>query len=389
LSEDIPVRAFATRLNQRDAHLLDGLRALAAPQLQRIANQCLALCGIEDAQLNGIRDAKQRLHTERAILAWLEGICSATELASAVPNAGLRWPPTVTAYALLLLQDELGRLADDYLGSRAADARRALLHALTLQTAALFGAAELSTLQPVASSTVSSEEQRRVRALAHAIRNPLNGAMLHATFLERELEDVNAGTELLEAAATIKAEIRHVAELLEDGVDTPSRAAHPRARVLVSSLCNQAIELVARDAAAAGIEVGADTAELGAVDLMLEVDVSRMLDVLSQLLQQAVEAALSGGGKVLLRARRESDSAIIEVRHDQKALTTPVPILGSLLPAASEHDADAAHFGNLNVAITVVAEHGGTIEVDSQPGRTEFRVKLPIGAALPRALESC
>jgi signal transduction histidine kinase len=196
---------------------------------------------------------------------------------------------------------------------------------------------------------------------------------------------MGVSADLLEAVDTIKAEIRRVAEMIDEFVDAPVPAARPRARVPVSVLCSRAIELIARDAAAAGIEVGADISEFGASDVLLEVDMSEMLEVLSQLLQQAVEAALAGGGKVLLRARRESDSAVIEVRHDQRALSTPVPILRSLMPS-SRNELPVQSLGNLNVALKVVAEHGGTIEVDSEPGRTEFRVKLPIGAAQQRAL---
>jgi nitrogen-specific signal transduction histidine kinase len=33
---------------------------------------------------------------------------------------------------------------------------------------------------------------------------------------------------------------------------------------------------------------------------------------------------------------------------------------------------------NLNLALRIVADHGGTIEVTSAPDRTEFRVKVPL-----------
>ena len=45
--------------------------------------------------------------------------------------------------------------------------------------------------------------------------------------------------------------------------------------------------------------------------------------------------------------------------------------------ATCEVEVFASNTGQMRVA----CEHGGTIDFESEPGRTEFRVRLPVGGA--------
>jgi hypothetical protein len=94
---------------------------------------------------------------------------------------------------------------------------------------------------------------------------------------------------------------------------------------------------------------------------------------LFDLLHRALQGALAGGSKVVLRAHRDGDSgqALIEIRYDGAG----GPALGPRLPPDSGAD--------FRIAMRIVADHGGSIDAVSRPGQASFHVKLPIvrGAA--------
>jgi signal transduction histidine kinase len=239
----------------------------------------------------------------------------------------------------------------------------------TSQTAIRRHEAGDATWAETAELVPSADEQlarlrSAARAFAHEIRNPLNGAQLHVTFLQRELLKLDASADALEAAGVIASEIQRVAMLVTQFLESSQPPS--RARVSLRALCLRALQLSARDAERAGVEVGT---ELESADCTVEVDLSQMEQVLLHLLQRAIEGALEGGGRVIVRARRDAQDALIEVKHNSK----PNPMLAEALLARAD-----AQSPNLNLALRIVADHGGTIEVTSAPDRTEFRVKVPL-----------
>lgn len=208
-----------------------------------------------------------------------------------------------------------------------------------------------------------------IRNFAHAVRNPLNGARLHLVYVERELAKLGAAPDTLQAARVIDEEIGRIAELVSELVEARS-SARSRSRVSLRSLCARALELVSGDAREAGVSLGT---ELEDPDVMLEVQRDEVVQVLFDLLHRALQGALAGSGRVLLRARRDTSSgrAVIEIQHDGSC--------SGLGPALSE-----GRGADFNLAVRVVADHGGSIDVISRPGRASFHVALPISGE-PRA----
>ena len=98
-------------------------------------------------------------------------------------------------------------------------------------------------------------------------------------------------------------------------------------------------------------------------DAKLHLDLSKMELVLLDMLQNALENALEQGGRVLLRSRSNGYHATIEVVHDASELAlhrTPVAMRG------------------LNVALEVVADHGGSLDVQSTGSGTTYELRLPV-----------
>ena len=197
-----------------------------------------------------------------------------------------------------------------------------------------------------------------VRRFAHAVRNPLNGMRLHLVFLERELARLGASSEAIDSARVIDEEIDRVAQLVRDLVEAPAEQPG-RSRVSLQALCARAIEMLSIDAREAGVAVGT---ELCDGDVMLDVQRDEMVHVLSELLHRALQSALGGGGRVLLRARRDVQAAqaLIEIQHDGSS---------------------SSGLGDFGVAMRIVADHGGSIDVESAPGHASFHVKLPLSGS--------
>ncbi|WP_437324000.1 protoglobin domain-containing protein [Sorangium sp. So ce381] len=210
--------------------------------------------------------------------------------------------------------------------------------------------------------------------LAHEIRNPLNGAQLHVTFLERGL--ARAGLkdpDTQEAIHVVRDEIRRLSALVSEFLDF----ARPQPLYLrptpVVPLCERAARVAASsDGAGAQAVVKVD---LPSTDVVLDLDPAKIEQVLLNLLRNAIEAAdAAGGGTVTLRARRQPRHAVLEVEDDGPGIASPdAPIFDPFFSTKP----NGTGLG-LAIAHRIVTDHEGTIEFQSRPGKTLFRVTLPL-----------
>lgn len=208
--------------------------------------------------------------------------------------------------------------------------------------------------------------------LAHEIRNPLNGARLHATFLERALRKNSAAPEQIDAIRIVTEEIKRLGDLVSEFLDF----ARPKPLDLrpssLRAVCERVMKLVSPTVSHNGIVVGL---ELPTHDIMLDMDAGKIEQVFLNLLQNAIEA-IEGqpGGSVKMRVRRKPRHAVIEVEDDGPGLEDPeAPIFDPFFSTKP----NGTGLG-LSIVHRVVTDHGGTIDVESAVGKTVFRVNLPI-----------
>jgi signal transduction histidine kinase len=206
--------------------------------------------------------------------------------------------------------------------------------------------------------------------LAHEIRNPLNGAQLHVSFLERALAK-GGDQESREAVKVVGEEIQRLAHLVTDFLDFARPRPLQRATTSAKALCDRAVQLVTAGAKSAKVEL---TSDLPSNDVVFEADPQRLEQVLLNLLQNAIEAAGPRGGHVVLRVRREPRHVWMEVEDDGPGLPAGDP------PVFDAFYSTKPNGTGLGLAIVhrIVTDHGGTIDVDSRPGRTRFRVRIPL-----------
>lgn len=222
------------------------------------------------------------------------------------------------------------------------------------------------------------EQQERLAAigtlaagLAHEIRNPLNGARLHVALLARSLAKDPARADEREAVAVVDDEIKRLATLVSEFLDFARPRPPQIAPTSARALAERSAQLARAEAEATGVSLAVD---LPATDLTLPLDVQRIEQVLLNLLQNAVDAAAEGGKHVTLRLRREPSHAFFEVEDDGPGLPdATAPLFDAFYTTKS-------HGTGLGLAIVhrIVTDHGGSVDVDSRPGRTRFRVTLPL-----------
>lgn len=207
--------------------------------------------------------------------------------------------------------------------------------------------------------------------LAHEIRNPLNGAQLHVAFLERAIVKKGSDKGMLDAVHVVNDEIKRLANLVTEFLDF----ARPRPLDLTPTslyaLCNRARAIVAPNAEKANVTFVYD---MPSADVEFPADSPRLEQVLLNLLGNAVEALEpNGGGRVTLRGRRQPRHVLIEIEDDGPGIPQGAPIYDAFFSTKEGGT-------GLGLAIThrIVTDHRGTIDVNSRPGRTTFRVVLPL-----------
>jgi PAS domain S-box-containing protein len=208
--------------------------------------------------------------------------------------------------------------------------------------------------------------------LAHEIRNPLNGAQLHVAFLQRTLASSEHDAEALEAVHVVGDEIKRLARLVTDFLDFARPRPLERTKTSTRALCERAIQLALASADAANVDVRMD---LPSRDLVFDADPERLEQVILNLLQNSIEALTPGGGNVVVRARREPRHVWIEVEDDGPGLPPGDP------PVFDAFYSSKSNGTGLGLAIVhrIVSDHGGTLDVESRPGRTRFRLRIPLG----------
>ncbi len=242
------------------------------------------------------------------------------------------------------------------------------------------GLALLAELRPIEQLLRLAREERLVseqqayreliRNLAHEIRNPLGGLRGSAQLLEREL----VKSELREYTQVIIKEADRLQALM-DRMLTPHRA--PRiAPVGVHEVLEHVRSLMKAEF---GIEIERD------YDPSLPELLGDREQLIQAVLNIARNAAQAGSQKILFRTRAVRQVTILRQRH-KLALDLQVIDDGPGVPDALRErifsplvsGREGGTGLGLSLAQTFVQYHHGVIEFESRPGRTAFRILLPL-----------
>ncbi len=214
--------------------------------------------------------------------------------------------------------------------------------------------------------------------LAHEIKNPLAGITGAAQLLSMGLEPQDQ-----ELTDLIVAETRRIVLLLEQVEQFGNLRPPARASVNVHDILDRA-----RKSAAVGFAAHMKIEE--AFDPSLPptfVDTDQLVQVFLNLLKNASEAQ-PGGGTIKLRTFYEQSLRVSRVDGSRVAVPLNIEIIDDG-PGLPDHLADEVfepfvsgreNGTGLGLALVskIISEHDGWIAVTSVPGRTVFRISLPV-----------
>ncbi len=213
-----------------------------------------------------------------------------------------------------------------------------------------------------------------VRGLAHEIKNPLGGLRGAAQLLDQELQD----PELREYTQIIIAESDRLQDLMDKmlGPNKPAQKMQlnihevlERVRQLVMVEANKNIHLIT--------DYDPSIPELYA-------DKNQLIQALLNIVRNAVQA-IHSEGEVLLKTRIRRHMTIGRKRYK---LTIKIEIVDSgpgIKPELLDQifypmitgRAEGTGLG-LSIAQSLINQHNGLIECESEPGRTVFSIYLPL-----------
>ena len=219
-----------------------------------------------------------------------------------------------------------------------------------------------------------------VRNLAHEIKNPLGGIRGAAQLLQMEVTS-KALTEYTEV-------IIHEADRLQALVDrllAPHRRAQVVADVNIHEICERVRSLVLAEFPR-GLKVVRDY-DISIPDVRGDREqlIQAVLNIVHNATQALAERIAAGDAEIVLRTRVARQTTFARQRF-RLALELHVQDNGSGVPEAIRdrifHPLVSGRDGGsglgLTLAQTFVQQHQGTIECESQPGRTVFKLLIPL-----------
>ena len=219
-----------------------------------------------------------------------------------------------------------------------------------------------------------------IRNLAHEIKNPLGGIRGAAQLLQMEV----AGRDLVEYTQVIVHEADRL-QLLVDRLLAPHRRPHVAGDVNIHEVCERVRSLVLAEFPR-GLKVVRDY-DISIPDIRGDREqlIQAVLNIVHNAAYALSERIAQGDAQIVLKTRinrqvtfgKNRYRLALELHVIDNGPGVPEEIKDRLFfPLVSGRDGGSGL--GLNLAQTFVQQHHGLIECDSEPGRTDFRIVIPL-----------
>jgi signal transduction histidine kinase len=210
---------------------------------------------------------------------------------------------------------------------------------------------------------------------AHEIRNPLSTIGLNLQLVREDLGEPESPRDqrILRRIDVVESEVRRLQGILEQFLDYVRVPALARRPVRIDDFLRQIVEFVQPEVHERGIALrflgDGHSAEI-------EVDPDQFRAVVVNLIRNAMDACAEGG-EIIVATRTLDEVEVVQVIDTGTGMAPDVRDKAFTPYFSTKQQGTGL---GLPTARRVVEQHGGTIQLDSEPGRgTAFTIRLPRG----------
>jgi two-component system NtrC family sensor kinase len=217
--------------------------------------------------------------------------------------------------------------------------------------------------------------------VAHELNNPLNGVLTYTRLVQRELEgqpiDPETREELGRYLQLMSAECNRCGEIVKNLLLFAHRKGAEFAPIDLIEEMDHSLMLIRHHLEISGIDLRYQPL---VSDRQIVADPGQLQQALVALLMNAVEAMTADDGNegvLSVRIRDSADEVRIDITDTGPGI--PAEVLPHIFePFFSTKEEESRVGLGLAVVYGIVHRHGGTIEVESQPGQgTTFHLQIP------------
>lgn len=248
---------------------------------------------------------------------------------------------------------------------------------------------DLTDSRQEAEQTLESERFNALTLLAagvaHEIGNPLNSLDIHLQLLARKMKKLPPGDRkpLEEHLGTARKEIQRLDAILRQFLQAIRPTTPKREKCLLPEILAEAVNLLEPELEARGIAVELD---IGPDFPAMDLDAGQFQQVFYNLLRNAYQAISGEYGRLKVSLHYNDYEAIVSIEDNGTGISPEH--MGALFEPYRTTKQSGTGLGLLIVR-RVVREHGGEIEIHSEPGAgTRVLIHLPRGPRPVRLLES-
>jgi len=213
---------------------------------------------------------------------------------------------------------------------------------------------------------------RFAAGIAHEVNNPLTSILLNGHLVAERLEDDDP---LQEHLRLIVDETTRCGTIVKGLLDFSRQTPPQKVSADINEVAEKTLLLLKSQIIMQKVEV---KIELEKNLPELQLDVNQMQQVFANMVLNALDA-MPGGGRLTFRTRMLAVEGMVEIRITDTGRGIPKEHISQIFDPFFTTKGTAGTGLGLSVSYGIVQRHGGTIEVNSEPGKgTTMIIHLPV-----------